>query len=165
MAQLNLDSLFQMLTNLAYEPRKANETSYEVVISRDGWDIVLDLSFSGDKSNLWISAYFGNKEPIAEVAAATWVALLRENWSVAPAHFALSNAALYLQRAVENQDITPVKLRKAIEQFDATVRRTVKVWSRDNFPPPPEAPSGATPSAAPADQGRAAIKPKGSLEL
>jgi hypothetical protein len=75
-------------------------------------------------------------DQVERAPASALLALLRENWALAPAHFAFNKDGLYLHRSLENRGLTPVRLRKEIDEFDALVRRTSPIWSKKNFAPP-----------------------------
>lgn len=154
---LTPEALGEMLTNLAYEPKDVsnNKTKdvYEIMTERDGWKIYPHISLSNDRTRIW---FYIKTKPLPnpdEASGEAWLKLLETNVQISPAFFSYEEKTkrIYLWMAVENVDMTPVVMRRLIEQFDGIVRKTGDYWASRNFK--------ATPKAPPLDAaGRAFLK-------
>lgn len=129
---LTAESLSEMLDSMGYDFRSdttaAGNTIYTLTIPSDTWKFVVEVSVSPNGSFVWLVAPLHTLP--AAVPSEPLVRLMQENWAVYPHTFAVpkDSRRLYLQRALENQNVTPAKLRGAIEAMTGTIRSTAPLW-------------------------------------
>jgi hypothetical protein len=140
---LTTESLGPMLHSMGYVHRP-NEIGFVISIVRAEWETIIQLGVNPDGKRVWLFANLCHIPDLQQVKAPILRRVLQETWACAPVHFAVhsmnDHSNLYLQRALDNRGITPVRLRKAIEEFDDVIRRTVPIWDPRNFGPPPAGP-------------------------
>ena len=143
--RLESGELMRMAKDLGYDSKMLNDKRCQLTIERDNWKVFVRVELSPNGKYVWLDADFGEVGSPEGVPANVWVNLLRENDKIAPASFTLNGKFLYLLKPVENVGITPARLRKEIEEFDGTVRKTVNVWKPENFKAAarPQVPSAA----------------------
>lgn len=132
---MTAEQLGSMLSNMGYEPKDLGSGDFEVIIERDNWKTYVGLSISPNGRYLWLDASLHTVSDPDRVPAATWRKLLEVNDQIGPAYFSWNKKTnkLWLFLPVENRDITPVRMRKEIEAFDAILRRTVDSWEKKHF--------------------------------
>lgn len=120
-------TLGAMLTDLGYEPREAGMTKtkdrWAVDVEIDGVNFDVEASLSADGTMLWLAARLAT--PV-NPADATWLKLLGENGRITPAllSFDPSSRSINLRMAANAQQLTPVKLKAALDLFQGYLRRT-----------------------------------------
>jgi hypothetical protein len=134
---LTSESLSEMLDSMGYDFRAETLASgnviYLVTIPSDTWKFMVEVSVAPNGSLVWLLA------PLQQLPAAVpgepLVRLLQENWTIYPQTFAIpkDGRRLYLQRAVENQNITPARLRAAIESMTGAIRNTAPLWDASKW--------------------------------
>ena len=132
---LDSERIGKLLKDLGYEPLSLSETVHQVSVSREGWKVHIMVSLTGEGDRLWLECKFA---PIAQpqtVPASAWLKLLEENERISPAHFSFdkSDKRIHLYKAFDNVGITPARLKKELDAFDAIVRRTQNIWRIENF--------------------------------
>jgi hypothetical protein len=131
---LNNESLAEMLDSMGYDFQTQTLPSgyvlYTMTIPSDTWKFVLEVSVSPNGSLVWIIAPLRTLPAAGAVPAENLVRLFQENWSIYPHTFSIlkDSRRLYLQRAFENQNVTPAKLRGAIDSMTSTIRTTAPLW-------------------------------------
>jgi len=134
---LTYQALNKILTDLAYEPEETDAEIhiYRIYINRDNWKLPYRMYILKDASYIWMDCTLSTVENPEMVPPAALVKLLKENEKIGPAHFALHSTDKYLHiyEPIENRDISNALIRKRIDGFDATVRRTYDLWNPDNF--------------------------------
>jgi hypothetical protein len=128
-AQLDDAGLKAMLVSMGYEPKKLSE-GYLVAVKQDSWTLNVQLRLSSNRSKLGFNANCGLVDEDA-VSGAQWMALLISNGDIEPTSFYYDQEKkkLYLHRVIDNRDITPVILRKELDQFLSDIRSTGKLWT------------------------------------
>jgi uncharacterized protein (TIGR03067 family) len=129
------EHLGKMLRAMGYEPQALSEEVFQVTITRDNWKVHTLVSLSPDRERIWLECKFS---PIAEperAPAAAWLRLLEENERIGPAHFVFNkdDQRVHLFKALDNVEVTPVRLREELEAFDRTARKTQSIWRNENF--------------------------------
>ena len=140
---LTPEKLGAMLRDLGYEPKDVSvdkkKDIYEITTESNGWKVYITVSLSSDRTLLWLDVNFN---PIANTEAsptAAWLKLLELSHENDPIHFTLDDKnRIHVAMPQDNHGITPVALRKTIENFDAVVRQTAPYWKADNFKPQPK---------------------------
>jgi uncharacterized protein (TIGR03067 family) len=126
-----------LLKDMGYEPQELSDEVYQVSLERDGWKVHMMISLTKDGERFWLESKFA---PIAEpdlVPAAAWRKLIEENERIGPAYFSFdkSDKRIHLYKSFDNVGLNPARLKKELDAFDATVRRTQTVWRVENFAP------------------------------
>lgn len=129
--------LGKLLKDLGYEPHELSAEVYQVSIDREGWKVHVMVSLTASGDRVWFESKFA---PIAQpeaVPASAWRKLLEENDRIGPAHFTFdkNDKRIHLYKGVDNVGMVPARLKKELDAFDATVRRTQAVWRAENFAP------------------------------
>ena len=135
--KLNTQSLGKMLRDMGLEPESVGKDVYQVTVDRENWKVFVMISTSTDNTRVWFEAKFPPIDAPERAPAAAWLNLLKENERVGPAHFAFDqkDKRVHLFKAIDNANITPARMRREIDAFDATVRKTEAVWKPENFKP------------------------------
>jgi len=127
--------LQKTLDDMGYEPEESSKDIFRITIERDNWKIPIRLYILKDTNFIWLDATLAKIENPEIVPPLSLVKLLKENEKIGPAHFALhsTDSYLHMYEAFENRNLTQAMLRKRIDGFDATVRKTYEIWKPDNF--------------------------------
>jgi|GEM_PF-1460956 len=131
---LTNESLAEMLDNMGYDYRTDTLASggviYTLNIASNEWRFPIEVSLSQSKSLVWLIVPLQTLPAAGAVPSESLVRLLQENWQINPHLFAIpkNSRQLYLQRPLENQNVTPAKLRAAIDAMADTVRSTAPLW-------------------------------------
>jgi uncharacterized protein (TIGR03067 family) len=125
------------LRELGFEPRALSPDVYQVTVDRDRWPVHVMLSLSTDGRRIWLESKFAPVEDPDKVPPAAWKRLLEANEKIGPAHFAFdkNDRRIHLYKSFDNQALTPDRLRRELDHFDTTVRKTQDYWRADNFKP------------------------------
>jgi hypothetical protein len=133
---LTHESLKETLENLGYAPETLQSTAgspmYLIRFERDGWTFGLYVALSPNGSMVWISAPLkdvpedlASPEPLRQ--------LLTASDGIGPSHFTLKGKRVCLNTPLENRDITPARLRAAIDETTGTVKATQNLWDTDTW--------------------------------
>ena len=138
-ARLDFKALGEMLTDMGYDPKATDGDRFhkiQVPTSKDGTYSVW-LSVSTSKQFVWLYTSFTLPDGYEKAPAATWRKLLEKNDDIGPALFALEEdkKRLVLRLPVNNADLAPAQLRKAITGFADTITQNKGLWNRANFLP------------------------------
>jgi hypothetical protein len=136
------DALLTMLRDMGYDP-KVDKTAdgaaiYTLIVKQDTWTKVVEVSLSPNKRKVWLSAPLPSI-PAEKVTGGPLLALLQENWDLAPAHFRVYKPGkpgnmLSLGLAVDNRDITPQVLRQELDFMLGAISRTHPLWDVAKWP-------------------------------
>jgi uncharacterized protein (TIGR03067 family) len=127
----------RLLRELGYDPRPLSPDVLQVTVERDRWPVHVMLSLSTDGRRIWLESKFAPIEDPDKVPPTAWKRLLEANEKVGPAHFAFDKGdrRVHLYKSFDNQALTVDRLRREIEHFDTTVRKTQDYWRGENFKP------------------------------
>jgi len=127
--------LKRMLEDMGYEPEETTKDIFRIQIERDNWKIPVRLYILKEAHVIWMDATLSQIENPELVPPQALVRLLKENEKIGPAHFALhsTDKFLHMYEPIENREISQAILRKRIDGFDGTVRKTFDVWKAENF--------------------------------
>jgi hypothetical protein len=135
--RLTNDKLKEMLVNLGYNPQERKSTTgnpmFHVEMTRDGWDYRFYVSLSGDGTQLWLTSYLGDLPDARDIPVERLEKLLAATNDVGPCHFSLKGRKIYLNRAIENQNVTPGQLRGVVDEFNDRIKETKDVWNVANW--------------------------------
>jgi uncharacterized protein (TIGR03067 family) len=155
-AAAGTEVLGRYLRELGFEPKALSPDVYQVTIERDRWPVHAMLSLSTDGRRIWLESKFAPVEDPDRVPPAAWKRLLEANEKIGPAHFAFDKAdrRIHLYKSFDNQALTPDRLRRELDHFDTTVRKTQDYWRAENFKPvigstDPPVPTPAIPPSVP----------------
>lgn len=149
-AAAGTEVLGQYLRELGFDPKALSPDVYQVTLERDRWAVHIMLSLSTDGRRVWLESKFAPVEEPDKVSPQAWKRLLEANERIGPAHFAFdkNDKRIHLYRSFDNQGLAPDRLRRELDHFDTTVRKTQDYWRGENFKPvigssdgPPPAPS------------------------
>jgi len=131
------ENLGKMLRAMGYGPQALSEEVFQLTITRDNWKVHTLVSLSPDRARIWLECKFPPIPDPQGAPAAAWLRLLEENERIGPAHFVFNkdDQRVHLFRALDNVEVTPVRLREELEGFDRTVRKTQSIWRSENFQP------------------------------
>lgn len=127
----------RVLRELGYEPKALSPDVYQVTVERDRWPVHVMLALSTDGRRIWLESKFAPIEDPDKVPPLAWKRLLEANEKIGPAHFAFDKAdrRVHLYKSFDNQTLTADRLRREIDHFDTTVRKTQDYWRGENFKP------------------------------
>src|SRR5260370_24095096 len=105
---------------------------YMVRFERDGWNFVLFVSLSTNGTVVWISAPLkdvpedlAGPEPLRK--------LLAESDGIGPSHFTLKGKRICLNTPLENREMTPARLRAALDETTGNIKATQNLWNTDTW--------------------------------
>jgi hypothetical protein len=131
------EGLKELLERMGYEFEVIKSTSgtpmYKVKLEQGGWTFTLYVSLSGDKLMLWVAAPLQELPAGDKVPEAILEKILQKTDELGPTQFSLKGRRLYLNRPVENHNITPARLRQALDGTATDVKDTVTYWSPDKW--------------------------------
>lgn len=136
-AAAGTETIGRFIRELGYEPKALSPDVYQVTVERDRWPVHVMLSLSTDGRRIWLESKFAPIDEPDRVSPAAWKRLLEANEKIGPAHFAFDPAdrRIHLYKSFDNQALTPDRLRRELDHFDTTVRKTQDYWRGDNFKP------------------------------
>jgi uncharacterized protein (TIGR03067 family) len=131
------ENLGKRLKEAGFEPRSLSDDVFQISVERDSWKVHIMVSAPAENERIWLECKFA---PIADpdsVPPAAWRKLLEENERISPAHFTFdkSDKRVHLYKGIRNHDVSPARLKKEIDAFDAVARRTHSIWKAENFAP------------------------------
>jgi hypothetical protein len=138
---LNHESLGKILSDMGYEPKKISDTTYEVVVKRDGWSVYFRICFSNDKTKVWLISTLANIKDVNQVPAEPLAKLLMANNDHGPSAFYLAKVddknkaakVLKIGRPVDNRGLTASLLRIEIDTLFSTIKETKELWSASGW--------------------------------
>lgn len=132
-APLTFDALVQMLRGLGYEVTvKTNDNGSKtchVKFKQDSWTYNFTLELSGDQSVIWVGAYLKPIPPGDKILPEALLKLLQLNTAMGKASFMVRDGYLYLYLPIDNNDVTPGRLRLAIDNLAGTIKQTAAAWN------------------------------------
>lgn len=136
-AAAGTETVGRVLRELGYEPKALSPDVYQVTVERDRWPVHVMLSLSTDGRRIWLESKFAPIEDPDKVPPTAWKRLLEANEKIGPAHFAFDKAdrRIHLYKSFDNQGLTPDRMRRELDHFDTTVRKTQDYWRGENFKP------------------------------
>jgi uncharacterized protein (TIGR03067 family) len=136
-AAVGTETLGKLLRELAYEPKALSPDVFQISVERDRWPVYVMLSLSTDGRRIWLESKFAPVEDPDRVPSTAWKRLLEANEKIGPAHFSFDQGdrRVHLYKSFDNQSLTAERLKREIDQFDATVRKTQDYWRGENFKP------------------------------
>ena len=156
------EALGKFLRELGYEPKALSPDVFQITVERDRWPVHVMTSLSTDGRRVWLESKFAPVDDPDKVPPIAWKRLLEANEKIGPAHFAFDKGdkRVHLYKSFDNQDLSADRLKREIEHFDTTVRKTQDYWRGENFKPSAVAAgSEAEPRAAAWSIGRPACCP------
>ncbi len=151
---LTPESLPAFLENLGYEVKvlkgaNGSSDSCQIVVDQSGWKLHTEVMLSPSRNYVWL---FAALQPIPDpddVPVLPLLKLLEENGKSAPNYFALYKGKIFLQRAMDNLNITPARFLPVVNDFYTAAARTsplwdTSTWTKGRKPPTPET-GGKTP--------------------
>lgn len=136
-AAVGTDVVGRMLRELGYEPKPLSPDVLQITVERDRWPVHVMLSLSTDGRRIWVESKFAPIEDPEKVPPVAWKRLLEANEKIGPAHFAFDKGdrRIHLYKSFDNQALTVERLRRELDHFDTTVRKTQDYWRGENFKP------------------------------
>jgi hypothetical protein len=132
------EKLVSILADLGYEPKDVSlngtKDYYQITSERNGWKLFITVSFSSDRSTLWLGVKFKQLDNTAAASPDSWLKLLELTNTYYPVHFALDETPrIHVWMAIPNAALDATELRTQIEYFDEVVRTTQPSWISANF--------------------------------
>ena len=112
---LDMPKLAQMLDDMGYETKKINDTTYDVILKRDNWNIYVRLYFSTDGTKLWLNSHLTNIDDMSKVPTEILVKLMEANGPV------------------DNRNISAKQLRVEIDAQATIIRSTQNLWKPEEW--------------------------------
>jgi hypothetical protein len=128
------EALLQMLRGLGYEPKISTLNNggkmYEISVSRGGLTYSFNLSLSSDKTVIWIQVALARIPVENKVQSEAPLKILKLNdSSTGKAKFTIKKSGyLYLAMPLDNEGVTPARLRTAIEGLAGYAKNTAAYW-------------------------------------
>jgi uncharacterized protein (TIGR03067 family) len=134
-AAAGTETVGRLLRELGFEPKALSPDVYQVTVVRDRWPVHIMLSLSTDGRRIWLESKFAPVEDPDKVPPVSWKRLLEANEKIGPAHFAFdkSDRRVHLYKSFDNLALTSDRLRRELDHFDTTVRKTQDYWRAENF--------------------------------
>jgi hypothetical protein len=135
---LSPEGLGDLLRDLGYEPKDISEKKtgvWQITTDRNEWKLYIAISLSGNGKLLWFSVRFAALADPDSAPASAWLKLLELSEAYSPTHFSYDSGTKRIEvaRPVPNERITSAELRKQLDSFDSTVRKTEPFWKSANF--------------------------------
>jgi hypothetical protein len=129
------EALGKYLRELGLEPKPLSPDVFQITVEQDRWPVHIMTSLSTDGRRVWLESKFAPVADPDKVPPAAWKRLLEANEKIGPAHFAFdkSDKRVHLYKSFDSQDLTAERLKREIEHFDTTVRKTQEYWRGENF--------------------------------
>ena len=136
-AAVGTETVTRMLRELGFEPKALAPDVLQVTVERDRWPVHVMLSLSTDGRRVWLESKFAPIEDPEKVPPIAWKRLLEANEKIGPAHFAFdkNDRRVHLYKSFDNQALTVDRLRRELDHFDTTVRKTQDYWRGESFKP------------------------------
>ena len=136
-AAAGTEILGRFLREIAYEPKALSPDVYQITVVRDRWPVHIMISLSTDGRRLWLESKFAAGGRPRTCAAPSLATTSRSERKIGPAHFAFdaTDKRIHLYKSFDNIGVTAERLKREIELFDQTVRKTQDYWRGDNFKP------------------------------
>ena len=131
------EALGKFLRELGYEPKVLSPDVFQITVERERWPVHVMTSLSTDGRRVWLESKFAPVDDPDKVPPIAWKRLLEANEKIGPAHFAFDKGdkRVHLYKSFDNQDLSVDRLKREIEHFDTTVRKTQDYWRGENFKP------------------------------
>jgi uncharacterized protein (TIGR03067 family) len=131
------DTIGLLLRELGYEPKALSPDVFQVTVERERWSVHVMVSLSTDGQRVWLESKFAPVEDPDRVSPRAWKRLLEANEKIGPAHFAFdkSDKRIHLYKSFDNRGLSADRLKRELEHFDLTVRKTQDYWRGENFKP------------------------------
>lgn len=163
--ELTPEQLPSFLENLGYavevdqQKLAQGKTLCTVTIQRGTWTFYVYVSFTADKSQIWLVSPLSTIDE-AKVDSAHATRLLAENDRIGPTYFSYdaNQRRFYINVQVENRDMSPLRFRSAMDDYLAVIQQTQQLWDPGSWQAPAPAananltapqltpPAAATPS-------------------
>jgi uncharacterized protein (TIGR03067 family) len=127
--------LGEMLTKLGFEPKESGKDHYLVSIARDKLTFTYVVRHLDRRGIVILNTRLGDLPDDEQASPLALRRILEENEALGPATFLYvkEEKGIYLSLPVSDRDVTPARLRKEIDGFDALARKAYKLARRDNF--------------------------------
>jgi uncharacterized protein (TIGR03067 family) len=136
-AGASTEALGKFLRELGYEPKVLSPDVFQITVERERWPVHVMTSLSTDGRRVWLESKFAPVDDPDMVPPIAWKRLLEANEKIGPAHFAFDKGdkRVHLYKSFDNQDLSADRLKREIDHFDTTVRKTQDYWRGENFKP------------------------------
>jgi hypothetical protein len=133
------DGLKTMLENLGYDVRASKSSDgkpmYYVKLKRDTWEFEVSVALSSDNTELWLTCGVVDLPPTDKVPAEVLEKMLAKSDELGPTHFGMKKSRrVYLNCPIENKDVTPARLRAALDQLGDDIKGTEDLWNMKKWP-------------------------------
>jgi hypothetical protein len=133
------DALGDVLTNFGYEPQintlPSGIKQYTITIDNADFKYVITMSLSENLKFVWLYCNLRTLTPQQRANSAQIVKLLQQNSNIGPAFFACaSDYTITLNLPVANEQITPKKIREALDSFMADTKDNQALWDPGKWP-------------------------------
>jgi len=131
------EAIGKYLRDLGFEPKPLSPEVFQITVEQDRWPVHIMTSLSTDGRRVWLESKFAPVADPDKVSPIAWKRLLEANEKIGPAHFAFdkSDKRVHLYKSFDSQNLTAEHLKREIEHFDTTVRKTQEYWRGENFRP------------------------------
>lgn len=138
------ESLLQLLQEMGFEPttdrsEKSGAVMYNVKFSQDEWNFSINVSLSGNKDFLWLSAYL-KQVPTAGASSEALLKLLAQNKAIGPSqvYYETKSRWLVLGMPLLNRGgITRAVFRNHVNLFLGHLKSTIPLCTFPEAPKPP----------------------------
>ena len=144
-APLDSDSLGRMLQSLGYTTAVSGAVQ-RVTFKEGEWSYYMNVGPSPNGQYIWLVFPLMAPPDPTNLPVDKITDMLVQSDRAAPSFFSYSpdNKMFYLQRPLQNRDITPEELRSHVEAIRATFKATTGTWDTAKWPKPAGT-GGATP--------------------
>lgn len=131
--KLTADAMKATLDDMGFGPKVLDKGIFEFKVARNDYQVYTRVSVSTDGRYIYVSTRKGPLERPAEMPARFWKRLLIQNDDISSTSTTWSyhQESRYFQLAhyLPNRQVTPAKLRKAINGFHDLVKKNEDIWS------------------------------------
>lgn len=133
--KVTLDELRTTLENMGYELKPSlsdgKTVGYHLSMERSGITVYGTVWMSSNGESIWIYGTLARTAD-ANTPAEALLAMLTENWNIAPAIISHDpqTKKFKVSLVLQNSNITPATLRVALNQFATGVSQALGVWDK-----------------------------------
>lgn len=146
--RLDITSLKELLVNLGYEPEEKkfdDGEKYFLIRPKVQGRTWYVTARTPSGRNMYVQMKFVKIEDTSKIPQDVAVGLLKENGNTSYSSFFLSKwGYFYLTANIQNKDVKPAEIRKAIEEMTTLAAKTEDFWNPKRWT---KQPAGNTPKA------------------
>jgi len=148
---LDVDTLGETLRQIGLKPqrdRQRYDFSFKADFQGEEWEFTMSAVLSQNGESLWVMAWLDElPNSSSDVPKTALLRLLANNDRLGKGKFFAyvhENRRFVIQRVLENDGITPAKLRTVLQDLGGSVAETYDYWAVENWTKPQTTHAAAT---------------------